>query len=430
MPLRSIAAIAILIFSFFLILRKPYWGVIIFSAISFIRFQDIIWGIGDLRIALIIAIVTLIAFILNPSQKEIKIKSSTLKWMILFFIATLFSSLFVLVSPDVSYNKNIEFLKIVIYCYLMLNLLGSPSKLNGFIWAIIISMSLIVVWGFQQHFLGNDRLEGIAGLYNSNEFGAILVLYTPLVYIKIFSNKKYEKIFGIVFTCLFISDIIFTQSRAAFLGMLLIISLSFFRAKNKISAIVILLIISLVIGFYGTESYWNRIKTIHNYQGDRSAEGRVALWKAGLDLFKKYPLFGIGQGNFPFMTHYYDLPYGKDMHNTYITILAEGGIVSAIPFIFILLTTFIQLHKVRKRCPEFISDLPVHGIAKAVEAGLAGFLLCGFFNTFHYFEVLYWYCMIPSILLGICQHYCEKETYAEEMILNKNIPFNVCWNKN
>lgn len=65
--------------------------------------------------------------------------------------------------------------------------------------------------------------------------------------------------------------------------------------------------------------------------GDLSTATRVAIWRATLDLFRDFPLFGAGPGAFASVFHAYQtmapLEAVDRAHNDYLQLLAELGIV-------------------------------------------------------------------------------------------------------
>ena len=59
---------------------------------------------------------------------------------------------------------------------------------------------------------------------------------------------------------------------------------------------------------------------------DSSAQGRFAIWKAGMELFYEKPWFGHGYGEFPRRVGKYNpLVARRDPHSTYLGIAAEMG---------------------------------------------------------------------------------------------------------
>lgn len=76
--------------------------------------------------------------------------------------------------------------------------------------------------------------------------------------------------------------------------------------------------------------------------------GRIEIWKNGLDLWSRQPILGIGSGAFPRAV----VPiYGRirAMHNSYVSVLVETGLIGFTLFVSILATA---LYKIRS-LPRF-----------------------------------------------------------------------------
>ncbi len=74
-----------------------------------------------------------------------------------------------------------------------------------------------------------------------------------------------------------------------------------------------------------------RVRSIINF-GETSNKERIRIWKLSLESIKKYPLLGVGIGNFPVVLNQ-DLALakaGSSAHNIYLQIAAEMGILALI----------------------------------------------------------------------------------------------------
>lgn len=68
--------------------------------------------------------------------------------------------------------------------------------------------------------------------------------------------------------------------------------------------------------------------------GDETTLGRTPLWAVGFDIWKEYPIFGAGFGSFSYYLTNNDVR--SYPHNIIIELLAEGGIVAFVIFVFLL----------------------------------------------------------------------------------------------
>lgn len=99
--------------------------------------------------------------------------------------------------------------------------------------------------------------------------------------------------------------------------------------------------------------YWQRLSSIFGASPDPTLGRRLSYNLIGVDLFLNRPLFGIGAGNFPH--HFTDMTYrfmpgrvliGRDLHNMYLSVMVQYGLIGAVPFFAILVMTFRKLRAV------------------------------------------------------------------------------------
>lgn len=176
-------------------------------------------------------------------------------------------------------------------------------------------------------------------------------------------SKDYFKCyFSIICTFLIIIAIFFSGSRMG--GAIAIFSIFIFLIKiirqkrlflkiavYFITVIMIIVFINLIfpirVNFlensisYTKDSYktlFHFLLTGEEILGRQSLTNRIDLLRGGIDIFLQYPLFGVGPGNFKYISGKY-LPIRRNLysHNTFITVLTEFGIIGFLFFIGICL---------------------------------------------------------------------------------------------
>ncbi|UCH64403.1 MAG: O-antigen ligase family protein [Ignavibacterium sp.] len=77
---------------------------------------------------------------------------------------------------------------------------------------------------------------------------------------------------------------------------------------------------------------------------------RFALWRAGWEIFKDYPIFGVGDIDLGLLykkyKRYFDKELHGHLHNNYIHILATLGLFGFIAFMFLLIKIFMINNKI------------------------------------------------------------------------------------
>jgi len=232
----------------------------------------------------------------------------------------------------------------------------------------------------------------------------------PLVFCKIFSKKFYVKVISLGLVPVFILGIILAGSRGGTLGLLGVILLLMWRFRRKMITWLILALVILAAVVVAPGEFWSRTMTILEYQQDGSAMSRINLWKAGFQMYADHPLTGIGQGNFEWVSpqytkNYYQAWLGKGFaaHNVFIQLLAEGGIQTLLVFLIFMTVTFRGLRRVRRELPSSPAGDDLKDLSYAVEIGLIGFLICGFFISREGTDILYWLLSLGPVIFYLTQ---------------------------
>lgn len=227
---------------------------------------------------------------------------------------------------------------------------------------IVVSLSgimgvLLFNGGIDNSFVMNgQRAKGT--LSDTNIMAIFMLTIAPLVFI------YYERGKAILVFLFFVVAILATSSKAAILvSLLLILSfLSLLFLTNKLNTFFRYLFIAVFL----FSSIYIAVNTLEVFEllserlseltsGDHSVvtTGRTDLWLVSLRLMANpvFLLFGIGYGAFANYMVNVDVPYYlteiKLVHNTYLSMLVETGVVTFIIIslvsLYLLIRTFIQM---------------------------------------------------------------------------------------
>jgi len=420
MGLRALFILSISLGAMAYTLKKPYFGVVYFALITYIRPERLSYHqLAKFHIPLCVGICIIIAWLINyKNLSHIKNTSKVILclWGLVFFEAL--STFTAVYSKAISFYYTQVVFKIVLFCYLMTKLIDSKEKLTHFLIANLLGVAFIAIWGFEQHFRGNIRLEDVAGgnYAESNSIAALFAQFLPIFYSLIFIGTKKIKIVAGIMTIILGTDIIFTQSRAGALGGIIAMFAFFLKLplRLKIVLVIIFLMLYPIVkkAVLGTKGYTERIETTIE---QKQAGDRISIWKAGIEMFKDYPLTGVGQQNFRYLCKDYCDKLGlkisiknmvKDAHNTFLLTLCEGGIFA---FLFFMLAIFFYFKDTRDLKKIFSKDSNLKKyipFVVALQSGMLGFLTCSMVHSYPINENFYWFLVIPGIIKNI--YYKEK----------------------
>jgi O-antigen ligase/polysaccharide polymerase Wzy-like membrane protein len=177
---------------------------------------------------------------------------------------------------------------------------------------------------------------------DANDLGLMVALSIPVSYYLLITSKGKTVWVYRLQLMLAATTLLLTASRGAMLAALValvIVPLTHARLTVRQRVAIVLTLVLLVgaaVRFVPASS-WDRLSTVPNEFARGTLTGRTVIWKAGWELFRAHPFFGIGANAFRLMVSRimaepirYDEP-GKPpappAHNTFLSVLVEEGIV-------------------------------------------------------------------------------------------------------
>lgn len=219
-----------------------------------------------------------------------------------------------------------------------------------------------------------------------NNFAAILIALGTFSFYLLFKSISKLWIFvGIVSSILIIYSVLLTASRGGILSLVFttILTLILFSKRNFKRSILIIffLIFSVLVLFYSNPLYFDYIyerffgESITNLSSLTSS--RTDWWKAAFEAFKQKPLLGYG-GSIS-ASHWINFNmYGiaAVMHNLYIEILIQYGIVGLTIFLLLIIRVLTDLKNLLRLNKKHTTDTtylltPFISLASLLFAGLA-----------------------------------------------------------
>ncbi len=271
--------------------------------------------------------------------------------MVIFSILALLSIL--LFGTDT--EKNIYHLYdhlLVPFCAYFLVRLISPNEtdLKRLLWVALFAVLVQTFIGL----LGWYAPEALPGQWLSRQgsrttgtFGNPAVFSSTLIFFGLLlfqqatqtASGKIKILLLSIFALAFFG-VFFTFSRGSWLaGGLVVLGLILLYPKTILRTAIIVAVLGILLGssLLANEISWARTRL----NAEETAEGRIILLNTGLRMVEAKPLLGWGYGNYDLYDNQFKTAVGEIIvrsdstsHNTYLTVMAEMGLITFLFYIF------------------------------------------------------------------------------------------------
>lgn len=354
-----------------------YFTVLILPLVSF-RYVILVFGFT------VISFIFKVLTVENFTFKRMPIKYSITLFLVPLFFAALTS--FTLLQSIV---RLIVYLIAFLFLFISINLIDSKQKLYYLIIAVIISATIVGLYGLYQYKAGIElkeiwidqeqnpdiQIRIISTFDNPNILAEYLILTIPITFALLYnSNSPLKKLFFLLGIVVQGICILLTYSRGGWLGLFLAMLIFAIFVDRKLLSLYVMGGIGLII--VNPKSIITRLSTIVSLE-DSSNAYRIPLWKASIHMIRDFWLNGIGLGIDAFRAIYPQYMMqgivAAHSHNVFLQLFVEAGLFGLIGFI-----AFV-LNSIRMNFIAFVKgmDIKIRRIGISVIASILGLLLHG-----------------------------------------------------
>lgn len=310
------------------------------------------------------------------------------KGFVLFFLFVISLTISSLLGGNFGYSfwSNFErmdglvnWLHIILYIIVLLGVFKTKEQWHGFfkisLFSALISALIALGQKFGLSFVmasaGGVRLTALMG--NAAYVASYLMLHSfiAIYLLKIEWKKLAWRYFYIFSLILFIFILISTQTRGAFLGLLVFAVLFVLgylwtqrRNRNKLyyGALVLLMAIFIFVALLFTQKQAPWVQNVFLFNkianislSDTTAQSRLMIWRNSLEGVKEKPMFGWGEENFIYVFNkYFPIEIFHDTgsevwfdrpHNILVQHLVQGGIVGLLLYLSVFFYLIFLLYK-------------------------------------------------------------------------------------
>jgi O-antigen ligase len=319
---------------------------------------------------------------------------------------------------------------IVLFYYLLLYVLVSRRDLDVLLAGLIVGVTVTavtVLFGYDPSLQGGERTGGLRGDANTYSFIAVVTL--PLVALYYFTaTSRFRKVILLGMGLVILQGIIASLSRTGMVAMggaFLLWALRFRRFDVLRYSVPVAIILGLVIAFAAPEwrERFSTMTTAEARAEDGSIQNRVIQYRVAALALASNPFVGVGLGGYERWATERRIEHGAPaVHNAYLHVMAELGLLGMVPYLMVLLLTWRDLSRAwlmaRRKNARGDPELQrLYLYAVFLQIGFFGALLGNFFlDSLRYRESWILYASATVILSFVRVRVAELETEEAEVV--------------
>jgi hypothetical protein len=403
MPITAIGFVLIFVIGSLVTLRKPFVGILLYFFCFYMHPVGKYWGsfLPEIRWTLIVAVLTLIGAIIHEKNKGDWLKFKETKLFIAFVIFIGIQFPFVL-STEWHQIYFILLVKLLILYFLLVTIVNTKEKLVVVIIANLIGCAYIGFTALQSHGGGRFEKAGLPSIDDSNLL-AIHVIPILIVSAFLFLSDSVKRKYWLLVPLAFTGNLIIMSGSRGAIGALILTGILtiYFSPKDFRGALIKWGGVALVLmTFVSVDLIVNRIKSItqaeSSEQVDRSAQSRMVIINAQLEMFKDDFLIGNGHRTTLILSPLYiDKVYLtntqggalRGSHNITMTMLADHGVLGGLLF-FLLIYGVVRTGLSISKNTNNERDLRL--IALGLTSAMLGIIAASQFSNSKVLEITIW----------------------------------------
>ena len=235
-------------------------------------------------------------------------------------------------------------LKVAVFYVLVMSSVREERDLKILVTMFLVSMGLYMAHSYREflcgrygYAMGVSRMVGVDRTFNNpNSFAATVVYGIPMVYPAwLLARNRWHHLLLVGYVGLSLLCILLTGSRSAFAGVVLLVALVALGSRYRLRWALLACIAVPVVWANLRGDLQNRYLTLIDpsygpANAQASAEGRTQNFFEGIELWKRYPVTGVGPGCASKAT-----ASGSKLFNFYGQVLAELGTLGALAMLMV-----------------------------------------------------------------------------------------------
>ncbi len=309
--------------------------------------------------------------------------------------------------PSIVGPAIVDHAKLLCIFFIALNATRTAQQLSVFIGMWVLFFGLFPARGTYFNFLSGISTAGRYGwnfvFSNFNDLAAFAILAMVLsAFLFVGNYKKWIRTAALASTLGLALLIVITQSRGAFIGLVVAFLLLLLRSISRARLVKTGVVAALGIVLIAPGAVWDRFSNMKFLldtetigEADSSAEQRYIILQIATTIARENLVSGVGLGAYANAHGQYaeerqEWQFGRgnrDAHNMYVSLAAETGMPGLVLFLGMLGSTLWRAMRVEQRIRK---QLPLEAEQlRILRFGLIAFLISAVFGSFHRLSFLY-----------------------------------------
>jgi len=377
----------------------------IFSIVLYLRPYELFPALSSLTtMAFYTGVVTLVVYFASQLSLEGNLTSRPREINLVLFIGiAALLSMPMAEDPGGAWKTfNDMLLKTIVIFVVLVNVVRTKLRLRMLFWLVLgvsIYLSINAINDYRAGIFATGALEThdlriggrIKGLFeNSNDLALHLVTMIPIaVTLGISGRNPLKKLIYFGLTALMVAGVTVSFSRGGFIGLVAATFVLVRRLgkKNRTATTAALVFAVILFVALAPGAFSSRLSTIFNSSADLtgSSSQRTEVLKRSVWVALRYPLFGVGIGNFRHKS-----PRNLETHNAYTQVGAELGIAAMVVYIMFLVHPLRRMRLIEKESSPDSDRRWFYYLSIGLQASLVGFMFASFFGAVAYQWYVYY----------------------------------------
>ncbi len=311
-------------------------------------------------------------------------------------------------DPTQSVFDALRYALFITFFFLVLQLTQTFGDVRTMVRVVVLSTTLAAAWGLYGFVALN--LERAAGpIEDPNDFAYLMCCVLPLACYLLVEERR-RRLLWSACCVLLLGATLATLSRGALVGLSALAPWAVATRRVPLTGMVLGLVALLSVGAIAF-TLWapllhDRLE-LKSHAANKNVAGRQALWSGALRMAEDRPLTGVGPGRFgkeapAYVRNNPLILENPVVHNSYLHVLAETGVLGFIAFVGFLASAWRLLGRGRRRAIA-VGDSEGRRLATAMQASLLVAIVAGFFLS-QQFTMPFWLIgALATVVAGVPQ---------------------------